>query len=108
MNIFYIIHIILFLFLIAIIFLPCNIQKYGLFLIPFFVSLSWLIFNGCPINLLHKEKVQDKNFVQSILELVNIKISRNYSIYIMTFILILLPTIYAIRITYFNKNFKKI
>ena len=108
MNIYYIIHIILFLLLLLILFMPLKIQKYGLFIIPLIVSFLWIIFNDCPLNGLHKKEVENKYFLQSLLKLFNIDITKKLSRHIMTFIFILIPTLYCIRITYFKKFYKKI
>ena len=70
MNIFYIIHIILFLLLLSFIFFPLYILKYGLYTIPLIISLTWLIFDGCPIDKFHRNDTPNNIiYAEQILEI---------------------------------------
>ena len=87
-------------------FLPLNIiLKYKLFLYPALISLYLLIFNGCHITKLHKNK---NCYLEDIIyNIFNINVTKNKIKQLVTFITCLIPTIIIIRLLLYKKYFCK-
>jgi hypothetical protein len=77
MNIFYIIHILLVIFVISIPFMPLHIVK-KIFWLPLIFPMIWKIFGRCPLNDLHEGNSTD-GCIHSILQNMFPKLSRENS-----------------------------
>ena len=96
MNIKLIIHIIIFIFICSTVFFPMSLLKKGCFLIPFLISVSWVLFDGCVLNSTHENgRIND---LYIICQTMNIQISHSRCKYIIYSGIVLLPTIMFARL----------
>ena len=96
MNLIGIIHWFFNIFCILIMFLPLKIIKYGLYFIPCIIAFLLIVFDGCLLNILEKKLYNYKLDNQT--NKIKIKYKKKKSIYISSFIKILIPTIILFRI----------
>ncbi len=96
MNIKLIIHIIVFIFICSTVFFPMSLLKKGCFIIPFLVSTSWVVFDGCILN--STKGNERKNDLYIICQTLNIQISHSRCKYIICSGIVLLPTIMFARL----------
>jgi len=102
-NIFYHIHLLLVIFVILTPLAPLYLLKY-LFILPLLIYTIWVIFNNCPINILHRSDKNSKDenfFVHDVLKTyINKDITRDRSHIISAFVSVGLVTISAFRFLY--------
>jgi hypothetical protein len=99
MSLIYILHIIIQIFIISIPFFPLYILKKGLYLLPLFITLQWLLLDGCILTLADKKKNKnDPDFMHGILKkLINNKISKQQAENFNSLLLVFIVTIIAYR-----------
>lgn len=106
MEIFLYIHYLLTLSFVILPFLPLNyLIKYKLFLSPLFLTLYWLIFDGCQLSKLHKNK---NGYIQDLLyNLFNISLNKNQVNHFISMTVCIIPTIIILRIIIYKNYFCK-
>jgi hypothetical protein len=78
-NIYFYLHLLIIPILIILILIPVKILRY-IFFLPALIPFIWLIYDGCPISLLHRNDDNDNRFLQDFFDLFNINISIENSI----------------------------
>ncbi len=106
MEIFLYIHYLLTLSFVILPFLPLNyLIKYKLFLSPLFLTLYWLIFDGCHLSKLHKNK---NGYIKDLLyNLFNISLNKNQVKHFISMTVCIIPTIIILRIIIYKNYFCK-
>ena len=90
-------HILITIFTLLISFAPMKFIRKGLYFIPLCSSTMWLILGKCPLKGFD-DTPDDKTFFQVIFSDLGIIISRDFSIYLATFFVCLIPTIIIYRL----------
>lgn len=94
-NLFYYLHILLCLIVLSIPIWNKSYLKIAIF-IPFFISLIWIFFDGCPVSKLHN--MNDETFTKSIYMNIIPTISEKQNHYINTNILLGITILTCFRI----------
>ena len=106
MEIFLYIHYLVTLSFMILPFLPLKyLIKYKLFLSPLFLTLYWLIFDGCHLSKLHKNK---NGYIQDLIyNIFNIKLTKSQAKHFISMTVCIIPTIIILRIIIYKNYFCK-
>ena len=108
MEIFLYIHYLITLSFVIFPFLPLKfLLDYKLFLSPLFLTLYWLIFDGCHLSKLHKNKNKNGYIQDLIYNIFNIKLTKSQAIHFISMTVCIIPTIIILRIIIYKNYFCK-
>lgn len=93
------IHIFIFLLIVSSAFYPIYILKKGVFLVPFIVSVSWIIFDGCIINR-RLQNGRRQNDMHVLFQYFEWNVSESKAKFMIYSGMVLLPTIMLSRVLY--------
>lgn len=97
MDILFYVHLLLTLSLVTIPFWPIKYLEYGVY-IPLLLSITWIIFNGCPFTRFHK--IDSSSFSQDILSFFVSDVSEKCTEHVNTFILLVVTVVGFYRLRY--------
>ena len=89
-------HVLVFVLIFTVSFLPLAVLKYGLFLVPFIVSTTWIVYDGCVLNPRNADGKRQHD-IQAVLAYIGWDIPRQKIGYLVGSGMVMLPTIIAGR-----------
>jgi hypothetical protein len=96
MDILFLVHLIIIIFVLSIPFWSINYLRYGVY-IPLILSITWILFDGCPITLVQKD-LNDEYFSRVFLRYIKPNITNQETARISYFILLVITYIGMYRL----------